>query len=363
MKNKMCFLAAAFAVLAHAAPDAGSSAPARGMVVATDVAKCDGETDVTDAIQRLIDANPNRTIYFPDGVYLISRPLLTPAAPARSVSLRLGDFAVIKAGPAWKDAAALVRLGASHPANDITSNGSNYSLTGGVLDGSGVADGVSIDGGRETSIRDVSIKHTRVGVHVKRGANSGSSDADVTHVNIVGTGKADSVGVLVEGYDNTFTDMRIASVQTGVLLKSSGNSLRNIHPLYIYTKAVDDSGYLSSRAFDDRNGRNWYDYCYSDQFATGFCTARGVSSVFHKCFCLWYSGRGARHVAFRADGKFNSVVTDLSIGFRERNPARTNVVLSVEEPGGKGVLDRALFSRDRADDDAYRAYLQGGVID
>jgi len=363
MKTKMCLLAAACAAVAYAAPEAGSPVPACGMIVATDVAKNDGQTDVADALQRLIDASPNRTIYFPDGVYLISRPLLTPAAPARSVSLRLGDFAVIKASPAWKDAEALIRLGASHPANDIHSNGSNYSLAGGVLDGGGVANGVSIDGGRETSIRDVSIKHTCVGLHVKRGANSGSSDADITHVNIVGTGKPDSVGVLVEGYDNTFTDMRIANVQTGVLLKSSGNSLRNIHPLYIYNKHVDDAGYLSSRAFDDRNGRNWYDYCYSDQFATGFCTARSVSSVFHKCFCFWYSGRGARHVAFRADGKFNSVVTDLSVGFREKAAGRTNIVLSVEEPGGKGVLDRALFSRARADDDVYKTYLKGDVID
>ncbi len=363
MKTKMCLLAAACAAWVHAVPDSGRPVTACGMVVATDVAKNDGQTDVADALQRLIDANPNRTIYFPDGVYLISRPLLTPAAPARSVSLRLADFAVIKAGPDWKDAEALIRLGASHPANDINSNGSNYSLTGGVLDGSGVADGVSIDGGRETSIRDVSIKHTRVGVHIKRGANSGSSDADITHVNIVGTGKPDSVGVLVEGYDNTFTDMRIASVQTGVLLKSGGNSLRNIHPLYIYTKHVDDAGYLSSRAFDDRNGHNWYDYCYSDQFATGFCTDRSVSSIFDKCFCLWYSDRGARHVAFRANGKFNSVVTDLRIGFREKNSARTNIVLSVEVPGGKGVLDRALFSRARTDDDAYKTYLKGDVID
>ena len=363
MKNKMCLLSTVLAVVAYAAPEAGSPVPPSRMIVAADVAKNDGSTDVTDALQRLIDANPNRTIYFPDGVYLISRPLLTPAAPARSVSLRLGDFAVIKASPAWKHAAALIRLGASHPANDINSNGSNYSLTGGVLDGSGIADGVSIDGGRETSIRDVSIKHTRVGVHVKRGANNGSSDADITHVNIVGTGKADSVGVLVEGYDNTFTDMRIAQVQTGVLLKSSGNSLRNIHPLYIYTKEVDGDGYLSSRAFDDRNGHNWYDYCYSDQFATGFRTGRSVSSVFHKCFCFWYSDRGSRHVAFRADGKFNSVVTDLSVGFREKSAARTNIVLSVEEPGGKGVLDRALFKRARADDDAYKAYLRGDVID
>ena len=43
--------------------------------------KCDGKSDVSDAIQKIIDKNPNRTIYFPDGVYMISKPICTPADP------------------------------------------------------------------------------------------------------------------------------------------------------------------------------------------------------------------------------------------------------------------------------------------
>ena len=46
-----------------AAPDAER----RGFVVATDFLPADGKTNVSDAIQRLIDANPNREIFFPDG--------------------------------------------------------------------------------------------------------------------------------------------------------------------------------------------------------------------------------------------------------------------------------------------------------
>ena len=38
----------------------------------------DGKTDVSDAIQRVIDKHPNRTIYFPDGTYLISKSICTP---------------------------------------------------------------------------------------------------------------------------------------------------------------------------------------------------------------------------------------------------------------------------------------------
>ena len=52
-----------------------------GYLVVTKHIKNDGKTDVADAIQELIDQNPNRTIFFPDGTYCVSKPILTPADP------------------------------------------------------------------------------------------------------------------------------------------------------------------------------------------------------------------------------------------------------------------------------------------
>ena len=60
-----------------------------GYIIATDYVPADGKTDVSDALQKLIDNNPNRTIFFPDGIYLLSKPILTPAHPERSVSLKV----------------------------------------------------------------------------------------------------------------------------------------------------------------------------------------------------------------------------------------------------------------------------------
>lgn len=37
----------------------------------------DGSTDVTEALQTLINENPNRTLFFPDGTYLIRKPITT----------------------------------------------------------------------------------------------------------------------------------------------------------------------------------------------------------------------------------------------------------------------------------------------
>ena len=160
-----------------------------GYLIATDYVCADGKTDVSDGLQQLIDSNPNRTIFFPDGTYLLRKPILTPAHPEKSVDLQLSNFAKIKASQDWDSSEAMIRLGASHPANDIYTCGSNYGINGGIVDGSGIANGISIDGGRETYIRNVNIKNTRIGIHVKTGANNGSSDADIHSFKLISFNK------------------------------------------------------------------------------------------------------------------------------------------------------------------------------
>lgn len=325
------------------------------LVATTHGVPADGKTDATEAIQRLIDNNPNRTIFFPDGTYLISRSILTPADPKRSVTLVLGHYAVMKATGDWKEGGAVIRLGASHPYNDITINGSNYGLYGGIIDGSDVADGVSIDGGRETKIYDVSIKHTQTGIHIKKGANSGSSDADICDVNIVGNNKPNSIGVLVEGYDNTFTNMRIYRINKGVWLKGGGNSLRNIHPLYGFGK---DQVYETSCGFIIESWNNWLDFCYSDQPAVGFLLKNGASVNMTNCFVLWYNGKVPFQTAIKSEGKFNSIVTGFRVGFHNDCPKHT--LLQVSEAGGTGAILYPILQPDKkySDDDVSKDYIK-----
>ena len=327
-----------------------------GAICITDHLETADSKDLSDAIQAVIDANPNRTIWFPDGKYMLSKPICTPADPTKSVDLVLSRYAIIKASPDWEGDEALVRLGGKNPYNSIGINGSNYSLTGGIIDGSGVANGISIDSGRETRIQDCSIKYTKVGIHIKRGANNGSSDADVLDVHIVGNGAPDSIGVLVEGYDNSFTNMRIANVQIGVYLKSGGNFLRHLHPLY----TCDWTHYADSRGFLEDGFNNFYQNCYSDQFAVGFHTTHGRFSTFDSCFALWYSPKDGTHTAFRADGKFGSVLNNFNVGFAYFEPH--NVVLSVGEDGGEGILQNPIIHGKMWDDQTHLDYLVGKVL-
>ncbi len=304
--------------------------------------KADGKRDVSDAIQKIIDENPNRTIYFPDGVYLISKPILTPAEPTKSVALQLSNYAIIKAAEGWSHDEAMIRLGGKDAANNIRTPGSNYYLDGGIIDGSGVAKGISIDGGRETVIRNTSIKGVVLGIHVKHGANSGSSDSDISSVNIVGAFHEKCIGVLVEGYDNSFTNMRIAGCHIGFVIRSGANSLRNIHPLYY----GQNKNYETSIGFLDERFDNYYDFCYSDEFATAF-QSTGGRSLYSNCFAYWYSKRGEKHTAFRSTGAFNSDVMNLNVGFGSHNATKENTILEVAEPGGRGVFFNLHVGREK----------------
>lgn len=321
----------------------------------------DGKTDVSDAIQKLIDENPQRTLFFPDGTYMLSKPILTPADPKLSVCLHLSAYAVLKADKTWTSKEAVVRLGAKHPKNNITTIGSNYYIQGGFIDGSNVANGISIDGGRETAIRHINIKHAHIGIHIKRGANSGSSDADVNNVNIIGSGRVGSTGVLIEGYDNTLTNMRIASVQIGFHAKSGGNSFRNIHPLFTYNREIgSEEAYQNSIGFFDENGGNFYNYCYSDQFNTGFKISYNGSAVFTDCFVFWYGTRHCKNnIAFHSVKRFNSVVKNLKVGFRDKVK---NTLLKVDVEGGKGFLAYPIVSEKRLHDHSYKKYLVGHIV-
>lgn len=332
-------------------------ASALGYVIVTDYLEANTGEDLSDEIQQIINDNPNRTIYFPDGEYILAKPIATSGNPVNSVSLHLSNYATLKAADNWSDSEAMVRLGAAEPYNDIYTNGSNYYFYGGIVDGSGVANGIAIESGRETSIRNVSIKHTKIGLHIKSGANSGSSDADIDTVNIVGNYAKDSIGVLVVGYDNTLTNMRIAGVQVGVRLTGGGNFMRNLHPLFVYKGNLTNAG---SIGFDDQSGGNWYDFCYSDEFEVGFKMKGSTLSMYDTCFCYWYSQRGTKQIGFYTTGKFNSVITNSKINLAYS--ALDCAYIKVTTAGGGGKINNPIVNVNNSDDKSYADYLQGDVI-
>ena len=334
-----------------------------GYVVVTDYVKANTGEDLSDALQKIILDNPHKTIFFPDGEYVIAKPICTPGNPVNAVSLMLSNFATIKAADGWDSEEAMIRLGAAEPYNDININGSNYAFTGGIIDGNGVATGISIDSGRETRIEKVSIKHTFIGLHVKWGANNGSADADITDVNIVGNNKIGSIGVLIDGHDNTFTNMRIASVQIGMKINQTSQFLRNIHPLYIFKgELASEEAYRNSYAFwDNTPYHTWYNNCYSDQFATGFRVKGGARHLYADCYSMWYSARGSLERAFYVEGAFESVMRNCIVKFK---PETTETAyLTQTGDGGTGVIYDPIIDVGSSTDKTYEKYLVGKLHD
>ena len=331
-------------------------ARAQGYVIVTDYLNVNSGKDLSRAIQKIIDDNPRRTIYFPDGEYCISQPICTSSNSETAVSLHLSNFAVIKAMNWQAHDQHMIRLGVKDKTFTIHNSGSNYYLYGGCIDGAGVAKGVSIEGGRETSIRNVSIKAVTQGLHVIYNAEYGSNDADIDTVHIVGMNLPGSIGVIVDGYDNTLTDMRIAGFEVGIKLNGAGNFLRYLHTLYIYS---DNYDYKDSIGFWDASGGNWYDVCYPDNFATGFRTSGHTMSVYSDCYAYWYSSNGGVQTAFASDGKFNSIVKSYRVDFHDDT---LNVFLKVGEAGGGGAIEYPIFEVEKTSDKTYESYLEGRVI-
>ncbi len=327
--------------------------PNFGYTIVPDSIPRDGKTDVTESLQKFIDENANKTLFFPDGTYLISDGLKTSSSPERTVSFAMSKYAVIKAdGSKWKTGEAMLRLGAVGEHANGEAPTSHTSVTGGVLDGDGVADGISIDSGIQNAVSEMLLTNVRLGIHIQNGANNGSADADITGVNIYGNGKADSVGILIDAHDNTLTNIRIGKMHTGVILNRGANSLRNVHPLLYGTDGIADSA-----GFEDNYGTNWYDFCYSDQFVTAFRLGGGVRSFFKNCYVFWYDDFGDGHTVFDTDGTFDSVADTLKVCFRNKTD---NVLLREGISGGTGTLSGLYIDNsDRLSPlDAYKKYLK-----
>jgi len=322
-------------------------------VVVTDYIPANTGEDVTTLIQSLFDKNAGRTIFFPDGEYIISRPLKTYAVPSSTISILLADGAVIKADAEnWKadgSITSMIALGGYNAGdsstNDIRSQGSYYTLQGGTIDCSGVADGVSIDWGRESLIRNILILNSDIGVRVKKGMNSGSSDIDFEDLTIIGNGKSGSVGLDIIGYDNTFSNMHIYDCQTGVRCSSGGNSFRNIQVYFTHCEKTSKLIYANTVGIDEIEQGNFYYHCYVENYATAY-SLNGTMEIVDNCRAKWTSNAGGVQTAFVTKQAFNSCFSNVRVEFFD---ASTTNMVFVPKNGGNGTFESPMITNSLCD--------------
>ena len=304
--------------------------------------------DVYEALQKLIDNNTHRTIYFPDGEYLISRPLKTSAAAASSTSFYLSDNAIIKASNDWKGGNdALIKLGAAEAKNDIQTPGSNYHFIGGILDGNGKAKGISLDSGRESLVSGVKIINTTVGIYIPEGVNNKSSDMDIEDIDIIGCG-GDSRGIVSVGLDNNFVDIRISNVKVGV--ENSGGSFFRGVSVRLDKEDLKNTSYEGSVAFMN-SGISWFYSCSSENMQTGFSLSAYSTPIIKDFSIRWTEARGAQ-TAFSSGNSFSAICSNGIIDFYDATTENSILKCSGNK---RGILLDVIADTDLCDEDDYKS--------
>lgn len=319
-------------------PDSGVSAENSDFLVVTDHIQL--SSDLSDSIQQLIDENPNRTLYFPDGTYYFSKPIKTPSSPLKSVSFRLSNYAIFQANN-WtgEKTDAIVQLGAKDKSAGETDSkvGTDYYFTGGIINCDSECSAISVAGSGNVLINNLSIKKSHYGIIIN------TQNVDVDNVVVIGTNTAESIGVLVNGSYNTLSNMRIFHINTGIKLTKGNNVLRTLHPLYAGSNK-------ESCGFWDTSEGNYYDICYSDHFAVGFRMDSQTHSVYNGCFAYWYDAGGHYlHWGFASTGQFNSVIRNTRIDLNyDANVDSSYLVIG--QSGGNGMVLYPICGGYRRDD-------------
>ncbi len=304
-------------------------------------------------IQALINANPGRTLYFADGTYTISEPITTSAHPDEKVSFELADYAIIKASNDWSASKAMIRIGATNRDVFHEEEGpTNTGITGGIIDGNGKAKGIAIEGGRDNAITSVTVKNTTVGI-VLGDYEGYRAKTVVENTDIVGIGDG-SVGIDITSDINYLDIVQIDNCEIGVRISSKGNSLRNTHVTYAGKQ-------VSSRGYEDNGEQNNYDFCYAENYASGFYMGDGANgSTYTSCYAFWSNGL-AKQTAFETEGKFNSVVRSCRADFVDASADAS--LLKVGEAGGSGRILYPIVKRlNNVDDKTYTGYLGESTV-
>ncbi len=348
-----------------------------------------GGKDITSILQSLIKTNRQSTIYFPDGLYILSDQIETPANASSSVSLVLSDGAVIRASSSWSNAEkTMFHLGGGTvggSGSGVGKIGSYFSFQGGTLDCNGVASGITmggVTGVRETLVRDVFIKNSQIGIEVLTKGNNNSSDNDIDDVTIIGNGKKDSVGIYFDGIDNSATNVRIFDTHVGVLLEGGGNLMRNIYVHLSDTEknseiTENQTTHAASAGFREAKGRNydntadkwgngnWMLHCSAVNYATAF-EIYGDIAVIDSCRAKWTSRMSKNIIAFAIiNGELDSTISSPVIEVLATGFDSVDIIKDLKKANkysSKGRLEAPAYDPSKITGTEHEVYLVGGVI-
>lgn len=199
-------------------------------------------------LNQLIDKNKGKTIYFPDGVYVLTEPIVTHWRYDEHVHLSFSKEAIVKSNTTMD---ALLRIGFKNVDGtfDRSQRRFNY-IEGGKFDCSNVLCGIEVNGLKQlVFLKDINLykgkaHHIRIN-NSNEFTGTGSADVKLQNIHIQGlSSNEDNCGVYIDGNcaDCKLEHLFIYGCKRGIVTKSSGHYLNNIHVLSQVTKGGIDLG-------------------------------------------------------------------------------------------------------------------------
>ena len=318
-----------------------------GYIVVSDEIENAENKDITAELQALINKYPGKTIYFTDGVYNISAPILINTDAESAVSLRLSNYAVIKALPSWSSDEAMITIGSK---TDASKAGiSDSAVMGGVIDGASVAKvGVSFENCKNPFVSNVTFKNLKTGLWAKASAEAVNFES----ITVNGDASTDTIGILVESSGGVVSTSNIANVSIGVKSCGSYNDFRNIL-VYAAPNAATTCGFF------ENGTNNVFEMCTSQNFSCGYLIKDAAASIFEASNSYWESADTAEQTAFSVNGTFDSVISGCTVRFFDETSNNAYIKFTTK---GTGLIKVPIFDENLCDDQSYKNVLSDSVI-
>lgn len=247
-----------------------------------------GNTDSTTAIQNALLYKNQSTLYFPDGFYCVTSPIIVYHSDQNEIShsVYMERNAVLYAGSEMETVLQFA-LDSSHTDNKERNYLDGEYLYGGNIDGNGLAENAVIFGGNgrmsceltnfyDATVAIVRITNGRFNMRNVEITNNFNSSAELIN-DFEGV-----IGILNEGPDSHFWDIYLSYCKYGIV-NNVGSFYERIHGV------MSTRGYAGSIFIEDKNTViSTFTDCYSDNYNTAY-KLKGSCNLYRIMAYYWMS--------------------------------------------------------------------------
>lgn len=269
----------------------------------------DGIHDDTLSIQYIIDNFNNRTIYFPDGNYLISNKIVVKQTTLNN--FKLSNNAKIFSNTEI-DCIFEIGIDTTDGTFDKEKNSFVRHFTGGILDCENSHCAIKTTSNAPSLyLKDVVISNVDYyGIIIDKDNLYNSSNAYIENIYITGkssNSSNSSTAIQLNGFDNKLQNILTIGTKKGIEINSAGNMLTKCHCVTWYTNnTFSTNEFNNTIAFEINGADNTLQSCYSDTYGISFNILNENRQRLIDCFTFfWQSPNNAQTILVNLNNLYN----------------------------------------------------------